>query len=70
MSCEEQADGWRLSSTEGLFARIQAREQSPRSIGMLALPRLEVEIDIEARTEDAIERFLLRFQQYFHKGGG
>ena len=70
MTCEELADGWRLTGQEGLLARVRTRERSPRSIGMLALPRLEVEIAVEADSGDAIERFLLRFQQYFHKGGG
>ncbi len=70
MTCEQQADGWRLTGQEGLQARVRTRERSTRSIGMLALPRLEVEIAVEADSDDAIERFLLRFQQYFHKGGG
>ncbi len=70
MTCKELADGWQLTGREGLQARIEARELPSRSMGMLALPRLEVEIAVEADNEDAIERFLLRFQQYFHKGGG
>ncbi len=70
LTCVRQEDGWRLSSPESLLVHIQTQQQPPRNIGMLALPRLRVELALEAETEELIDQFLCRFHRHFHKGGG
>jgi len=50
--------------------RIAMRERSPRRIGALALPVLDVELvftDVSAAARDA---FLRRFELYTRRGGG
>lgn len=49
---------------------IEVSEQPPRRIGLFALPVLKVRFRFERAADAERERFLHRFHQYFHKGGG
>lgn len=49
---------------------IRISEKKPRVVGMLRLPVLQVSFNFAHMSTLQQERFLKRFFQYFHKGGG
>lgn len=61
---------WHWRDHSGVDVRIVTRPLPDRRIALLTLPRLEVDLDLQAERESAIDAFIKRFQQHFHKGGG
>lgn len=62
---------WLISLVNSAFElEIEVLEQPPRKIGLFVLPVLKVRFQFDRSETDERERFLHRFHQYFHKGGG
>lgn len=70
LDCSGHAGDWRITGADGVSARLRAAPLPPRRLGMLELPRLQLELDIRAPDDAGIDAFLKRFHQHFHKGGG
>ncbi len=70
LDCQGTPGDWHIRGADGLSARFKASPLPPRRLGMLELPRLQLELDVRAPDESAIDAFLKRFHQHFHKGGG
>ena len=62
---------WSVTEPGTAFSlSIKVAEKPPRKLGLFKLPVLDVKFDF-SDTEAALrERFMHRFHQYFHKGGG
>jgi len=62
---------WLVSLAGSAFElEIEVSEQPPRKIALFVLPVLRVCFKFENAGDDERARFLHRFHQYFHKGGG
>ena len=62
---------WRIGQTgTGLVLEIKVCEKPPRKLGLFTLPVLQVEFQMLDTAPDLQMKFLQRFYQYFHKGGG
>ena len=62
---------WALEQPGAVFQLdIKVAQKPPRKLGLFMLPVLDVKFTF-SETEAALrDRFLHRFHQYFHKGGG
>lgn len=70
-SIEIDRHRWRISLADTTFVlMIEVDEAPPRKIGLFNLPVLKVRFRFEQAEPEQRERFLHRFHQYFHKGGG
>jgi hypothetical protein len=49
---------------------IKVAEMPARQLGLFRLPVLDVKFDFNDTEAGLRERFMHRFHQYFHKGGG
>lgn len=63
------SDGYQLAN-ESLSVIITLTELPPRVIAGLTLPITKVDLHFTDHTEQDIEKFILRFRRYFHRGGG
>jgi hypothetical protein len=62
---------WSVTETGTAFElSIKVAEMPARQLGLFRLPVLDVRFDFNDTEEGLCERFLHRFHQYFHKGGG
>ncbi|CAA6804153.1 MAG: Unknown protein [uncultured Thiotrichaceae bacterium] len=68
-SIKKVANGYQLTHESRSIA-ITLKEMPPRVIAGLTLPVTHVELDFSEHTEEEIERYMLRFKRYFHRGGG
>ncbi len=70
LQCHGSLPEWTLEDAKGLKTRLHIAPLPERRIGMLRLPRLQVELEMTADAESSIDDFLQRFHRHFHKGGG
>ncbi len=50
--------------------RIEWRQQAPRSIALMRIPRLWVRFEFSGLTQQARLQFMKRFDLYMQRGGG
>ncbi len=71
LHCSGSPPRWQLTDDrQGLKARIDIQSLPERRIGMLILPRLQVDLDIQSEDARALDAFMQGFHRHFHKGGG
>jgi len=68
--CVGNPPEWRLEGPAGTRVSLRIHPLPDRRLGLLSLPRLQAEMDIEAADDSAIDAFLRHFHRHFHKGGG
>jgi hypothetical protein len=62
---------WSVTETGTAFKlSIKVAEKPARQLGLFRLLVLDVKFDFNDTEVDLRERFMRRFHQYFHKGGG
>ena len=62
---------WSLEQPGDSFAlEIKATEKPARKLGLFNLPVLGVKFTFTDTEKSSRDKFLHRFHQYFHKGGG
>jgi len=62
-------DGYQLTYNL-LSINIKLVEQFPRKIAGLTIPVTHVELIFNEHSTADIEKYMLRFKRYFHRGGG
>lgn len=68
---DRESDGWSVSTSHGEpVAKVTISPQSPRRIGALALPVLEVSVDLAEADPRQADLFMHRFDTGLHRGGG
>ena len=68
---ERVSEGWSVSTIHGEpVARVVINPQPPRRIGALALPVLEVSVDLAETDPQQASLFMHRFDTGLHRGGG
>ena len=71
--CESVAsDHWRIKqSNEAFLLDIHIAKLPNRKLGpLIELPVLNVQFQQQDDNANLLEKFFVRFHQYFHKGGG
>ena len=59
-----------VRSDPGLAWRVEAIERPPRRLGLLAMPVLQVTLEVDGGPKAAIDRFVERFLLAFQRAGG
>lgn len=54
----------------GLHWRVDAIEAAPRRLGLIAMPVLQVTLEVEGGPPAAVDRFVERFLLAFQRAGG
>lgn len=65
-----EGDGWLEVSRQDVRVRFDYLLLAPLRIGILALPRMEVIVSIEAGQPDAVSELLERVDRFTQRGGG